>query len=140
MFINFQRLIVFNDKFALSVLSLNQIELATEEDKQWEIDKWATIFKAKTWEELQMAATTTTLEKVADSIFVQNTDEQIRYAMFKKQEAEAHEKRLKSELAQQQSIIDEQKTQLDMQKSQLDERDRTIELLQAEIKALKGEN
>ena len=46
-----------------------------------------------------MAATTTTLEKVADSIFVQNTDEQIRYAMFKKEEAEIHEAHMRAKLA-----------------------------------------
>ena len=66
------------------MLSLNKINNATSEDIAWDIDKWARIFKAKTWEDLKMAATTTTLEKVADSIFVQNTDDQIRYAMFKK--------------------------------------------------------
>lgn len=38
---------VFNDKFVLNVLSLKQIELATDEDKLWELDKWAALFSAK---------------------------------------------------------------------------------------------
>ena len=30
--------------------------MATEEDHQWEIDYWATLFKATTWEEVKMLA------------------------------------------------------------------------------------
>lgn len=47
---------VFNDKFILNVLSLKQIELATEEDKAWGIDKWAKLFSAKTWRDIKMLA------------------------------------------------------------------------------------
>ena len=38
---------VFNDKFQISVLSLKQIELATDEDKEWNLDIWAKFFAAK---------------------------------------------------------------------------------------------
>ena len=41
---------IYNDNFTLNVLDLNQIELATEEDKAYKIDYWAKLFKAKTWE------------------------------------------------------------------------------------------
>ena len=47
---------IYNSKFRLSVLSLNQIKLATKEDKKWHIDEWARLFKASTWEELKMIA------------------------------------------------------------------------------------
>jgi len=33
------------------VLDLSRIDLATEEDKQYQLDYWAALFKAKTWEE-----------------------------------------------------------------------------------------
>ena len=39
---------IYTGNFALSVLNLRRIDLATEEDKKWKIDKWATLFKAKT--------------------------------------------------------------------------------------------
>lgn len=42
---------IYNDKFVLNVLSLNRIELATEKDGEWGLDRWAALFKAKTWEE-----------------------------------------------------------------------------------------
>ena len=34
----------------------SKTDLATEEDKAWEIDHRARLFKAKTWEELKMIA------------------------------------------------------------------------------------
>lgn len=33
-----------------------KINLAAEEDKAWEIDYWARLFKATTWEEIKMIA------------------------------------------------------------------------------------
>lgn len=49
---NVKNYLVYSDKFILSVVNLNQIELATEEDEVHKIDYWARIFKAKTWEEI----------------------------------------------------------------------------------------
>ena len=37
------------------MLDLTQIDMASDEDKAYGIDTWATVFKAKTWEELRMA-------------------------------------------------------------------------------------
>ena len=47
---------VYSRKFRLSVLDLNQIELAAEEDIKYKIDYWANLFKSTTWEELKMIA------------------------------------------------------------------------------------
>ena len=47
---------LFSDKFILNVLDLTKIELATDEDRLCEIDHWARLFKAKTWEDLRMIA------------------------------------------------------------------------------------
>ena len=47
---------VFSDKFRISVLCLNQIDLATEEDKAFHIDTWARLFKCTDWREVQMLA------------------------------------------------------------------------------------
>ncbi len=54
---------IYTDKIRLSVVELNHIELATEEDRLHKIDQWAKLFKIKTWEELKaMAATDQYLE------------------------------------------------------------------------------
>ena len=47
---------IYTSNFTLSVLNLRRVDLATDEDKKWKIDKWATLFKAKTWEDLRMIA------------------------------------------------------------------------------------
>ena len=47
---------IYSDKFRLSVLDLTHIDLATKEDRAHQIDRWAALFKATTWEELKMLA------------------------------------------------------------------------------------
>ena len=47
---------IYSDKFSLYVLDLSQIDLATEEDCFWQVDEWAKLFKATTWEEIKMTA------------------------------------------------------------------------------------
>ena len=47
---------IYSDKLLLNVLDLNQIHLATDEDISCGLPYWARLFKAKTWEELQMLA------------------------------------------------------------------------------------
>ncbi len=47
---------LYSGKFQLSVIDLTKTDLATEEDKAWQIDHWARLFKAKTWEDLKMIA------------------------------------------------------------------------------------
>lgn len=37
--------------FVANLFILYQIELATDEDKAYQIDYWARLFKAKTWED-----------------------------------------------------------------------------------------
>ena len=61
------------------MVNLNQIELATKEDKAYNIDYWARIFKAKTWEELKMFAKDNEyLQEAAESLYVANADEIVR--------------------------------------------------------------
>ena len=56
MFLNVKNHQKYSDKVQISVLNLNRIDLATEEDKAYQLDAWASLFKAKTWEELHMLA------------------------------------------------------------------------------------
>lgn len=70
---------LYNDKFELKVLQLNQIKLATEEDKLYNLNEWARLFKAKTWEELKMVAQQNKyLNEAATSVFRYESDYSIR--------------------------------------------------------------
>ena len=55
---------IYSDKFQVNVLELKQVELATEEDKKWNLDFWAKLFKAGTWEELKMIAKMNILQRL----------------------------------------------------------------------------
>ncbi len=147
---------IYNSKFRLSVLSLNQIKLATKEDKKWHIDEWARLFKATTWEELKMIAEKDKVySEAANSIYVQNSDETIRAMCEARQEAIFHEQYVQKQLkelkeAREEAIIHEQYVQKQLKelkerakedaishKKQLSEKDAQIEQLQAENKKLK---
>ena len=70
---------VFTDKLALSVVNLKHIKLATQEDQEWKIDYWASLFKATTWEELKMLAKQSPiLEDAVETIYELTADESIR--------------------------------------------------------------
>ena len=85
---------LYTGKFSLSVLDLTQINLATKEDKEWGIDKWAALFKAKTWEELRMISSSDKeLEKTASLIHFANKDE------IEREWAWMHEEALRRERA-----------------------------------------
>ncbi|MBD5475238.1 MAG: hypothetical protein HDR17_04530 [Lachnospiraceae bacterium] len=73
---NYQK---YSDNITLNVVDLTRIDLATEEDKVYHIDSWAKLLKATTWEEVNMlAAKDEDMREAAKSIFVYNTEEQIR--------------------------------------------------------------
>ena len=70
---------IYSDKFLLNVLDLNQIHLATPEDIQCGLQRWAKLFKATTWEEIKMLATTDkTFENVANTMHRALSDAEIR--------------------------------------------------------------
>ena len=66
---------IFVDNFELSVLNLTQTDNATDDDKTWQIDQWAKLFKATTWEELRMiAAQDKEMTNVAKTLLEMNED------------------------------------------------------------------
>jgi len=70
---------IYSSKFALSVVNLNQIELATEEDRKYGIDHWARLFKATTWEAIKkMAQENEFISSAAETMFESSQDESMR--------------------------------------------------------------
>ena len=129
---------IYNSKFCLRVLSLNQIELATNEDKKWNIDTWARLFKATTWEELKMIAEKDKVySEAANSIYTQNADETIRSMCEAREEAIIHEQCTQKQLAEKDAQIQVQKAKLQEQGTKLQEQAILIKELQAEISSLR---
>ena len=98
--LNIKNHYIFNDKFTLNVLCLKEINLATEEDKLWQIDKWAKLFLAKTWRDIKMIAENDEILTAATkSLFEYNADDLIRQQCRAREEAERHERTLQKKLA-----------------------------------------
>ncbi len=79
---------LYSDKFILSVVNLNQIELATEEDRKYGIDHWARLFKADTWEAIkQMAQENEYVSSAAETMFESSQNRSMRIFMEGVEEA-----------------------------------------------------
>lgn len=69
----------YSDNITLNVIDLSHIDLATDEDKKYQIDKWAMLFKATTWEEIKMLATENEyLQEASETIFRMSADDLVR--------------------------------------------------------------
>ena len=90
---------LYSDKFILSVVNLKEIKLATEEDKAYNIDYWARIFKARTWEEIkEMMNDNEYLQEAAQSLYVANADEIVRQQCRARADAERRERTLERDI------------------------------------------
>ena len=90
---NVKNLQVYSDKFTISVVDLNHIELATEEDKFYKIDYWARLFKATTWEEIKMLADDCkALIEAANTMYTITAEERIRQQCEAREENERIER------------------------------------------------
>ena len=70
---------IYSDKFILSVVNLNQITLATEDDRKYGIDHWARLFKADTWEAIKnMAQENAYISDAAETLLQSNQDLKVR--------------------------------------------------------------
>ena len=109
------------------MIELNHTELATQEDKAFEIDKWAKLFKAKTWEEIKMITKDNpSMNSTAESIYLSDADFLIREQCRRREDAIAHEKYQKELIESLQATIAKDKE--------------TIANLQAELDHYKSSN
>ena len=47
---------IYTEKLSIGYVNLTRIDLATDIDRQYNVDKWAKFFMSKTWEEIRMLA------------------------------------------------------------------------------------
>lgn len=132
---------LYSDKFRISVLCLNQIQIATKEDKNYHIDYWAKLFKCKDWSELQMLANSDdNIKDAASTIYQLTQDEQIRYECERREEALRRMKtdqilaeQTKKELSETKEELRETKALLSEQNEQLQKKDALIQELQRKL-------
>ena len=128
---------VFNDKFVLNVLSLKQIELATEEDIFWELDKWAALFSAKTWRDIKMIAKNNEVfTSASETLYQFNSDDMIREQCLARLDYERHERYVKNKLAEQEQALKECRDTISEQADTISEQADTIKEQAELIKTL----
>lgn len=129
---------IFTDRITLSVVNLKHMELATQEDREWKIDYWASLFKATTWEELKMLAEQNpVMGDAAETIYELTADEAIR------EQCKAREKQIKemNTLVRERELAERARDAAWQEKAaairQLEEKDQRIAQLQQELQRLK---
>ena len=125
---------IYSDKLKLLVVDLTCIELATEEDKDRHTDCLAKLFKATTWEEINMLASNNSMiENAAETIYRLSADEAIREQCEAREDYYRLQRTVQKEIEQQKTQLDEQKTQIDEQKTQIDEQKTQIDEQKTQI-------
>lgn len=130
----------YSDKFTLNVLDLTQIDLATDQDKAYGLDRWAKLFKAATWEEFKMIASDDkTMLDAGETVFKLNWNDSERYL------SEAREKALRSwntlnrQLELSKEALSQKETLIAEQNAIISQKESTIMELEATIAKLKAE-
>lgn len=99
---------LFSDKFILNVLNLKKAELATEEDRLYQIDQWAKLFKARTWEKLRMIAEKNEcMSEAAETLYEMNADEIVQEQCLAREEYYRHEAMVQQQLEEQRQVLEE---------------------------------
>ena len=129
---------LYSSKFSIHVLDLTRIDLATAEDQNYEIDRWAKLFKAKTWEELRMIAKNNPdLLQASNHLYTVNADEIIRQQARARADAEFWERNKNAKIKQLEDTIIEQDNTIAENQKLLAEKDAELLRLQKELAKLK---
>lgn len=143
---------IYTGKFQLSVLYLNHVDKATEEDIAYHLDYWAKFFKATTWEDLKMLAEKSpTLKEATKTVYNTTADicaqtmleayeeyEKVYRTIKREAEEEVAQSRealaqKKEELAQCEATIAQNKVVIAQQQSEIAQQKERIAFLEAKL-------
>ena len=129
---------IYSDKFQVNVLELKQIELATEEDKKWNLDFWAKLFKARTWEELKMIAKDNEyFTEASNTLCDLYADFNVRERCRDREDYELEQKYLHDTIEQQEIELKHKNELIKQKDTLLEQKDAVIEQLRRELEEQK---
>ncbi|MCM1025815.1 MAG: Rpn family recombination-promoting nuclease/putative transposase [Roseburia sp.] len=132
---------LYSDKFTLGVVDLTQIELATEEDREWRTDYWASLFKATTWEEVKrMAEKDTIMEDAADTLHRLLQDDRVREQCWAREDYYRTIKWYEDTQKEQAAALVEKDVALAEQAAEIVEKDAEIARLRRLLEEKQGKN
>ena len=130
---------IYSDKFSLRVVDLTQIDNATKEDKLHRIDHWARLFKATTWEEIKMMATTNEyLSEASRALFEMNADDIARQKSLARQDYMRLQNSIEKKMAELEQALAESTEALAESEKTITEKDEALAEKDAEIQRLKA--
>ena len=130
--------IIFSDDFEIKTLNLTKIHLATNEDKRYNIDRWASLFKADTWEKLKdISKQNIFMEEAAKSMYIFAEDERVREELIRQKEFEADQRWLHTTLKEYEANQKRMNKTIAEQNTLLNDKDRQIAELEAIIAEMK---
>jgi predicted transposase/invertase (TIGR01784 family) len=125
---------VYSDKFVLSVVDLTQIDLATEEDKKYQVDCWAKFFLATTWEELKMIAENNQyIAEACATLYQLTADDAIREQCEQRERFYNRQKGIHMLMEQHIDKILEQEAEISKQEEKISKQEAEINKQEAEI-------
>ena len=125
---------LYSSKFSIHVLDLTRIDLATAEDQNYEIDRWAKLFKADTWEELKMIAKNDPdLMQASDELYKVNKDDILRQQARARADAEFWEKVHNARMEKMQEELEKNKEELSKKDTIISEKDNEIKRLKEQL-------
>ncbi len=114
---------IYTSKFILKVVELNQTAIASDEDKYYNIDRWARLFKSTTWEDMRMCAgEDEAMQSAVKMVYEYNEEEAVRDMCRARREAVAFEEYIKQEkerLLAEKEGLEAENTQLATENTQL---------------------
>ena len=129
---------IYSSKFAVNVLDLSHIELATQEDKSWSLDFWAKLFKTKTWEEMKMIAKDNEyFTEASNTLCDLYADFNVRERCRDREDYELEQKYLHDTIARQESMLAEKDDMLVQKDGMLAQKDSELAQQAVELEEMK---
>ena len=105
------------------MVELNQTELATKTDKVYNLDKWAKLFTATTWEEVKMIANDNEyLESLAEAMHKLSLDPITVKYLREREDIIRYNQAREDRIAEQEAQISEQAAEIERLKKLLEEK------------------
>ena len=116
------------------MLDLTQMELATEEDRLYQIDDWAAFFKTTTWEDIKMLAEKNSyIAEAAATLYELSQDEKIRLQCEAREDYYRHQASIQYEMDRRDAILKEQNAKIEERNVKIEEQNSKIKERNAKI-------
>ncbi|MBR4529982.1 MAG: Rpn family recombination-promoting nuclease/putative transposase [Lachnospiraceae bacterium] len=111
---------LYSDKFIIGVVDLTRINLATDTDRRYNIDKWAQLFKSATWEDVKMLARQdVNIRQAAETMYRLSAEDAIREEARGREDYYRCQRDVELHMQELQNALAESKEQLSQKDDQI---------------------